>query len=134
MNVTIPDLTGAECGDIAITAAEGGIGYWSVITSDYDYKRWSPDDGLANIDVADDFVFYTIRESGASSRSDRYHDITPTLIRLGFERGLALPADGFGWMFQRLLSISREDWTGEIDSEVANVIIQLGAFGEVRYS
>lgn len=48
-------------GDIAITAAEGGIGYWSQI-EEYDYRRWTgtEDDDFASIEVPRDFVFYRI--------------------------------------------------------------------------
>jgi len=144
MQVTIPDLTGAECGDIAITAAEGGIGYWSQIEK-YDFRRWSPEyqhqlymTGEApssNLLVPDDFVFYTIHEMNDDEMSYKEEgiDITPALIKRGFEMGLAAPKDKGGWAVQGLLSVSREDWTGEIDSEVADNIIQFGALGELKW-
>jgi hypothetical protein len=142
MKVEIPDLTGAECGDIAITAAEGGIGYWSQLDS-YDWQRWAADtnpNGM-NKEVADDFVFYTIRDDpglGFAVQDDGTYkgapvDVTPTLIRLGFERMSQAPADKGGWPFARLLAIAREDWTGEIDADIADAIIQFGVFGEIRY-
>ena len=68
MKVEIADLTGVECGDIAITAAEGGIGYWSVI-DEYDYKRWAEED--QGIEVADDFVFYTLEWEGREPAEEK---------------------------------------------------------------
>ena len=130
MIITVPDLTGAECGDIAITAAEGGIGYWSVIDS-YDYERWAPD--LKNIEVADDFVFYTIGSIVDGEEPFEAIDITPALIKRGLERALAAPLDEGGWMANGLLQVSREDWTGEIDSIGVDIIIQFGAFGSLVY-
>jgi hypothetical protein len=131
MIVEIPDLTAAECGDIAITAAEGGIGHWSQIES-YKPSRW--EDGTRDDDGTNDpeFVFYTIRED--VNDNGLYEgepiDITPSLIRRGFEPAIdeARPD-----LVRRLLNLAREDWTGEIDADAADVIIQLGALGEIRY-
>ena len=138
MKVEIPDLTGAECGEIAITAAEGGIGYWSII----DAYRPTRDDGLGEgwvdpktnecLDVADDFVFYTLHEISdekASEYEGMEEDITPRLIRLGLETAIT---EGF-LSAVSLLASAREDWTSIIDSELADTIIQIGMFGEVRY-
>ena len=144
MEVTIPDLTGAECGDIAITAAEGGIGYWSQIER-YDWSRWSPSTlhdqyikgevPASNLDVADDFVFYTIHEMDDDEMGYKPEgiDITAALIKKGFERCLAAPKDKGGWAAQGLLPTAREDWMGEIDSDVADLIIQFGVFGEPKW-
>lgn len=144
VQVTVPDLTGAECGDIAITAAEGGIGYWSQIET-YDWSRWSPEsqhqhyiNGEApssNLQVPDDFVFYTIHEMDDDEMGYKPDgiDITAALIKQGFERCLAADKDKGGWAVQGLLSHEREDWTGEIDSEIADNIIQFGVFGEIKW-
>lgn len=136
MIVEVPDLTGAECGDIATTAAEGGIGYWSQIEH-YDWRRWTkPDDSLDNIDVPADFVFYTIWQLKPDERGydmAKPIDITPALIRRGFETGLKADLNKGGWAFAGLLKVPRDDWTGEIDSDIADLIIQFGAFGEVVY-
>ncbi len=135
MKIEIPDLTGSECGDIAITAAEGGIGYWSQIKS-YRYARWAPDDADGNIDVAQDFVFYTL--APLNEDEDGYDitkavDITPALMQRGFELGLGLPRDKGGWMFLNLIALGRDDWMRNIDADVADAIIQLGCFGEIVY-
>lgn len=135
MIVTIPDLTGAECGDIAITAAEGGIGYWSQIQK-YDYRRWAPD-GLDivqdNVEVPDDFVFYTIEYKSPTSVLMLEIDITPMLLKRGFVSMSRAPLDKGGWPVPKLLGIAREDWTSEIDSDIADLIVQFGVFGEVVF-
>lgn len=112
-------LTGIDCGDIAVTAAEGGIGYWSQIES-YKPSRWSDIATGDPVNVPHDFVFYTIRDdpSGKSEGTTEY-DITPTLIRRGWAK---LPVD------------RRTDDMGDVDSALADWIIQLGCFGRLVYS
>jgi len=139
LKVEIPDLTGAECGDIAITAAEGGIGYWSVIDT-YQPSRWSHlfDDtkpGLTdgtNIEVEDDFVFYTLEWEGREPAEEKI-DVTPTLIRNGLQRMIEAPLDEGGWAGAKLIGTDRSEWTGEIDSEMADMIIQFGSFSELVF-
>lgn len=142
MQITIPDLTGGECGDIAITAIEGGIGYWAQAES-YDYRRWSPDSQQrfyisgeapsSNLQVPDDFVFYTIHEllPDESGYKPEGIDITPVVIKRGFEMAVTQARSD---LVAQVLSLPREDWMGEIDSDGADAIIQLGALGEIRYS
>jgi len=50
------ELSAQDAGDIAVTAAEGGTGYWGQIQS-YEWKRW---DGKN--DLPDDFMFYNMAE------------------------------------------------------------------------
>ncbi len=120
------DLSTADCGDIAITAAEGGIGYWSVIDK-YDFQRWQdPDDGYgACAEVPEDFVFYTIRE--AYEGGTGVFDITPTLIR----RGIQLFLTGAGGFVGRFFD-DMEDFAC-MDSAEADCVVQLGCFGELVY-
>lgn len=132
-------LSNAACGSVAITAAEGGIGYWSRIDT-YDYKRWSPDylqESYArrevdhmNIEVPDDFVFYTIRpdEDDSGTYKGDPIDVTPELIRRGVELVLRGVPNNFE---ARAFHDMRE--LEEMDSDEADWVIQLGAFGELRY-
>jgi hypothetical protein len=132
MKIEVPDLMGDECGDIAITAAEGGISYWARI-DDYDWKRWSHEDSsMDNIEVADDFVFYTIEYENPSTYDPPTlsADVTPRTFRMGFQLALDLKYE----IITRLLSIDRDDWTGEIDADAADVIVQLGVLGKVEFS
>lgn len=103
-----------ECGDLAITAAEGGIGYWAVIDT-YRPSRWDA------LEVADDFVFYSIVDG---DREFEAIHVTPALIL----RGVRLMT-GAGW-----LRIDADMELGELDAAEADAIIQYGAFGELVYS
>jgi hypothetical protein len=136
--IEIPDLTSEEAGTIVITAAEGGIGYWSQIQPDpgYRYTRWMPDlpDGSMGepISVPDDFVFYRIsplNEDEDGYDEDTIFDITPALVRRGLE--LAMTQARHDLVRDVVLNSAREDWTGEIDADGADVIIQLGCYGEI---
>jgi hypothetical protein len=140
MIIEIPDLTAEEAGTIVITAAEGGIGYWSQIQPDpgYKYTRWMPDnpDGSVGepISVPDDFVFYRIaalNEDEDGYDEDKLYDITPAVVRRGLE--VAMTKARHDLVKDVVLFSSREDWTGEIDADGADVIIQCGLFGEIVY-
>jgi hypothetical protein len=135
MKVTIErDLSTATCGDIAITAAEGGIGYWSVI-DEYKSNRWCPTDGWGECtEVPEDFVFYTITEIDEITDIDDgecgdmvSYEITPALIRRGIQLFLTGAGDFRGRPFDDM-----EDWSC-MDSDEADCVIQLGCFGEVVY-
>ena len=117
------DLSTATCGDIAITAAEGGIGYWSVILR-YDYGRWCDEESSGCSEVPEDFVFYTIRDEAGMPG---LYDITPALIRRGIQLAVST-----GGLRADLLEQLHGDFD-EIDSEVADCVVQLGCFGEVVY-
>jgi len=133
ITVEMPHLTNAECGSIAVTAAEGGIGYWSQI-EEYRPSRWFGNEGW--IEVADDFVFYRLAPMTDDEMDydwDKAIDITPDLIRLGFERGLDAPIDLGGWAVRNLVAKNRADWDAEVDATDADIIIQFGCFGELVY-
>jgi hypothetical protein len=121
-DITIRNLTAQECGDIAITAAEGGIGYWSRIDS-YQWSRWSNKDG-SNKDVLDDFVFYTIREdpNDDGTYKGKPIKITPAVLR----RGYKLFIEGGR-------HLAEPDEPSVADANEADVIVQLGCLGEVVY-
>jgi hypothetical protein len=128
MKVTIErDLSTATCGDIAITAAEGGIGYWSVI-DEYKWTRWCNPAGYGNNEeVPEDFVFYTITEIEGASLINLSYDITPALIR----RGIQLFLTGAG-RFEGRMFDDMDDFAA-MDSDEADCVIQLGCFGELVY-
>lgn len=120
-----PMLTGAEAGDIAITAAEGGIGYWAQANT-YQPSRWSPSTGV-NIDVDPDFVFYTIRD--VVEHDGEEWKITPALIATG----LAMVVAEGGPLAADIIDGDRDDLTARIDATAADVIIQYGVFGTLVY-
>ena len=70
LTITIPHLTNAECGDLAVTAAEGGINYWGECKN-YKWSEWYVDVdakyGDENYnklkeDLPEDFVYVYVRE------------------------------------------------------------------------
>jgi hypothetical protein len=134
VNIDHP-VTGADCGNIAITAFESGIGYWARVVGQYDYTRWSPDDTYDTIDVDDDFVFYTIKYENPNSDTPPVlrSEITPPLIRRGIE--LALQGTIRKDLVQQIVDEMRPGGElGAVDADVADCIVQLGIFGEIVYS
>lgn len=109
------EVSTAALGDVAITAAEGGIGHWAVI-DEYRPSRW---DGI-EVDE-DDFVFYTIEYENPEN------DSPPRLTTAITPRVLA---EGLGYVLrQRHI----ED-VSEVDAVEADEIVQYGVFGELVFS
>jgi hypothetical protein len=116
-------------GDIAITAAEGGIGYWSVI-DEYKPSRWTVSEGYysANLKVSRDFVFYTVREdAGNGLLTDPGLVVTPKVIQRGVDLFLAGVPDNFEARFFADRDLSM------MDAAEADSVVQLGLFGKLVY-
>lgn len=136
VNITVTrEVTTATAGDIAITAAEGGINYWAVVDR-YDWARWAPDSEPT--EVPTDFVFYTIVAVTEGDLDDLRDDcvrrdiemdlkVTPTLIARGIERYLA----GIDVFKGRPLD-DMDDFAA-MDAAEADCVIQLGAFGTLVF-
>jgi hypothetical protein len=126
----------ADTGYIAVTAAEGGIGYWSLITLGYNPDRWfeSPDGEPSN-DLPDDFVFYTIREDDEAANGEPAQEwnITPALIRRGFALAMHPDANIAGWAFRDQIDPSDPDSISCMDANAADIVIQMGCYGRVIY-
>lgn len=109
-------VTMAQVRDLSITALEGGIGYWSVLTrGDYqhDVRFWlSPADEQVTSwsEVVEGFDCAEL-------------EVTPGVICQGLE---LLPDYS-----TRLWRYFEDDNT---DADVADAVIQLGLFGEVVFS
>lgn len=112
-------------GDIAITAAEGGIGHWAVI-DEYKPSRWVLDyvSGAQNVSVPEDFVFYTIQFENPTDDKPPFltAEITPELL-----------AKGLG-LLMRVRPFTDTDQISEADALAADEIVQYGVFGELVYS
>lgn len=127
------EFDGGVAGDIAITAAEGGIGYWAVIDH-YDWKRWTePSEYVGDsIKVADDFVFYNIVDLDAPAddpvRAFLPIVVTPALLL----RGITLYLNGVKDNFQARPFDDMEDLAA-MDAAEADCVVQLGAFGRLIY-
>lgn len=122
------ELTNADAGDIAVTAAEGGIGYWAKIEQ-YN-PRWYDPATYEPIDVPDTYNYYTLAEDNGAGHYDwdNPYIVSPAVIRRGWnrliERWEKRSLNPFGFDPREL---------GSVDSNVADLIIQLGLFDEVRY-
>lgn len=119
-------LAGESAGYIAITAAEGGIGYWSVIDT-YDVERWMPDALDGPDDVDPDFVFYTIVDLVEVAEDDDIRDVlpfdvTPLTIASGIQRALDA-----GYLMESIEDIEA------CDADAADTIIQFAVFGNVVF-
>lgn len=138
---------------IAVTAAEGGIGYWSVIEGPY---RWAfVGDDPATTPAPEGWdgtradVAYTIVECGDEAVTDESPRFEVTLDTIA--KGLRMIREakatgeeswGTEWTTVKYLSVGarsmimraeRERDAGEIDSSLADVIVQVATLGEVRY-
>jgi hypothetical protein len=119
--------------DVITTAIEGGIGYWSQC-SQYQWVDSTVGDGKLRVSVGqrrpDEGTRATIEDIEDDQRE--YH-ITPSVIHNGIgeiEREIHLARDDLREM---ILAASRENDAGMIDADCADVIVQAGLFGEVRY-
>jgi len=137
-------------GDIAITAAEGGIGYWSQILV-YVPTAWMNWDTGETQQVKRDFVFYRIAES--YDGTDGYawddaglcHNVTPEVIQRGVNLylhgtndgpilyGEDAPASIRGQVNFKPRPFADMDDLSAMDSDEADIVIQLGLFGKLVY-
>jgi hypothetical protein len=124
---TRTEVSTSMLGDVAITAAEGGIGDWAQIDT-YRPSRWTSFDYTGdNTEVPEDFVFYRIAVLDDDEvrfgweDKDKVFDITPAVLARGI--GLFMRADHF------------DDPTdlAAMDADEASAVVQYGIFGEVRY-
>jgi hypothetical protein len=112
-------LAARDCGDIAVTAAEGGIGSWARIDT-YRPSRWRRPAEAAEDPV---FVFYTITCEDPEKDGVLSFAVTPDFLRQGFRRllesgrGLDDPSD-----------------PAVMDADEADMVVQYAAFGEVVFS
>jgi hypothetical protein len=111
------------CTDVLITAVEGGIGYWSALTS---YK-WDAPPGERHASIVDveeegepgSTVTLVDLEKAMSKIAAGEAQVRPSLretVRLALEQGDACPMGG-----------------DDIDADVADQIFQIAVFGEVIY-
>lgn len=117
-------------GDIAITAAEGGIGYWSQIDS-YKPSRWTAGEYDNPRRVPRTFVFYSLAEQADDEKGYDWTKpvaITPEVI----QRGVNLFLTGVPGNFDARGFADMSDLSA-MDSAEADAVIQLGVFGKLVY-
>lgn len=103
--------------DVAITAAEGGVNYWGGVVA------YDPDAGTFRVEETD----------GMGGGDGPVHTVDGDLIERGIARlavpGVQCAADIRGWVLRG----SATNDAGEIDADAADVIVQVGLFGEIVY-
>lgn len=112
MRITIPaqelQLTEQFVKDIMVTAVEGGIGYWSCLT---DVVR----DADLNV--------LSIEGHDIEDEEEEFKADLKTIV-LGLQMAVS---EG------RYIDAIKNDDAGELDADDADIILQLGVFGEVVY-
>lgn len=116
--------------DIITTAIEGGIGYWSQCSQ----YQWVDDDGRIRVVVGERRPNEGARATIEDIEDDqREYHVTPSVI----QNGLRAIVDGKVQVNDRIRqSIAEGDAesdAGQMDADDADVIVQAGLFGEVRY-
>jgi hypothetical protein len=128
--------------DVAIVAAEGGIGYWSSCTR----YRWSKDGSLDNM-----LPFPELRIVASESPEDFDGELLPgvksektddmglevTITADTIRKGLSLIEqrdDICGSDMRKLIiGASKTNDAGDIDADAADVIVQAGIFGKLVF-
>lgn len=120
--------------DVFTTALEGGIGYWSLCYQ-YHWTLEPEGDSLGNPDLDG---FYAVIEETEEPfiEGEPGHRITQDTIVKGLSRidagtpdTLHLHASYIG----RIIGASRANDAGMLDAADADIVVQVGLFGEVVY-
>ncbi|MCX6010020.1 MAG: hypothetical protein NTW48_08350 [Chloroflexi bacterium] len=106
---------------VVSTALEGGIGYWSVCSS---YKWMDVPETVAIIQKFDEA---TGDVYGDKIRVDR------ALIEKGIKEILSGETNTGQHMVKMVAVASVTDDAGDVDADVADCIVQVGAFGNLVY-
>lgn len=110
--------------DIAITAAEGGIGYWSQVSGYRCGRMDGPDRG----------VWFRLHEGASEEEaSGKSWEVDAELVKSGCEQAIRT---GFGKELKgacALALLGDEEVSGDIDAPMADCILQYAVFGEVVY-
>ncbi len=128
LSVEVPhllDFDGIIAGDIAVTAAEGGTGYWAQI-EEYKPSNWEG----KNVPMC--FGFYVMHEWQDEVEPYGWNGpaltLTPAVIRRGIELYLTgVPGNFEGRPFEDMEDLAA------MDADEADCVVQLGFFGELVY-
>ena len=124
-------------GDIIVTAVEGGTGYWAQV-SQYQYDETLLDPKGVRVIVGErqgDATQATLHELNDDESGYRDEGLELTLDAVA--RGIGRIKSGEIGVNSRLrkeiLIGDRENDAGNIDADGADVIVQAGLLGEIRY-
>lgn len=106
-------------GDVLVTAVEGGIGYWAEVKS---YKWRSGD------------VECQIREIDAENQASGYwHIMTEKDISRAMHRIASRKVETNPYIVKEIAGALANKDAGDIDSELADVVVQVALFDEIKY-
>ncbi len=114
------------------TACEGGINYWAAVGT----YRWSKN-GDGETDDLENFRAVILDAEGEGFGGDEHLDEL-TIDRKVMEKGLALYAaqerrPGSYWD-EFIQAVRKGEWDDcDYDADIADSVVQLGLFGEVRF-
>jgi hypothetical protein len=103
--------------DILTTAVEGGIGYWSFGRN----YVWS-DEGPASVEIKQD-----------DEDDDTWHTVDRSAIRKGITRLLSGDMKVHESYVTLLRKADRHNDAGDIDAEIADLIVQAAILGDIVY-
>jgi hypothetical protein len=103
--------------DILTTAVEGGIGYWSFGRN----YVWS-DDGPTSVEIKQD-----------DEDDDTWHTVDRSAIRKGITRLLSGDMKVHESYVDMLRKADRHNDAGDIDAEIADLIVQAAVLGDIVY-
>lgn len=134
VNVSVTDIPKKDLAFVLITALEQGIGYWAGKCIEEDGERFvmrQHKDLRGNV-VKEDVEFLPVR-AVLPVRDEKDMTVTITLetIRLGIERFLTKVISGE--MSGHHFSYLSGHGVGGMDCQGADLVVQLGLWGEVRY-
>lgn len=109
--------------DILIGAVEGGTGYWAAV-SGYHWSDEKPATTRATL--------HELNDEGTAFDGPA-HDVTVETVRRGVNAVISGDVHVNAQLRNTIRDAAEELDGGEIDAEAADVIVQAGALGEVRY-
>jgi hypothetical protein len=119
---------------IFTTALEGGIGYWSQ-ASTYHWMLPAPKGQEWGADDLDGFyaIVHEWDEDEGDYAKNKGHRIDRAVIQKGLNALIDGKARAREDIVKTIMLANRENDAGDIDSEIADVIVQVGLFGEIVY-
>jgi hypothetical protein len=129
LDLTIPFPSETFLDDIVVTALEGGIGYWSTC---FWYKPSTATAAIAELETEEELLIdRNVVETGIR----RIVAAAPPYFQPnGIEKTQCADVP-FLWEYVRsnVVQAILSDDCGEIDADIADCIVQVGLFNEVRY-
>ena len=109
--------------DVFVTALEGDVALWANIET----YRWSAAEDTGDLG--------NLTASVVAEDTDEVHVVNAHVIRKGLAYALTRDVRYLSAKTRDVIArASRANDASEIDADIADVVVQIGLFGEVRYS